>query len=88
MNAKPTGINASQAKALVTQVFLERGQPGVQTTTKLADIGYTQTINLYHLLATINQAIIDGYGKKYALSSSVTTNWKTVGDVINSVKQP
>jgi hypothetical protein len=85
---KAAGITSAQAKALVTQVFLERGQPNVTATTKLKDIGYTQMINLYHLLASINQAIIDQYGKAYALSSTVLKKWTTVGDIITSVTQP
>jgi hypothetical protein len=87
MIAKTKGLSPTQAQSLVNQVFLNRGQPGVKATTKLKDIGYSQMINLYHLLASINQAIIDEYGKAYALSSSVTANWTTVGDVINSVQQ-
>jgi hypothetical protein len=87
MNANAKGLSPAQAQQLVKQVFLERGQPGVNTTTNLNAIGYSQPINLYHLLASINQAIIDEYGKAYALSSSVTAKWTTVGDVINSVEQ-
>jgi hypothetical protein len=86
MNTNNKGLSSAQATRLVRQVFLERGQPRVNRKTKLADIGYSQRINLYHLLATINQALIDEYGNAYALNSSVTTNWKTVGDVINSVE--
>jgi hypothetical protein len=87
MAANKKGLTPAQATSLVSQVFLERGQPGVTPTTKLKDIGYSQPINLYHLLATINQALIDQYGKAYALVSTVTAKWTSVGDVITSVEQ-
>lgn len=80
-------ISYAQAEKLVLMVFSERGQPNVKDDTQLSAIGYTQTINLYHLIATINQAIIDEYGKQHALKSSVTTGWKSVLDVVKSVEQ-
>ncbi len=84
---KPLAIPPAQAEKLVLKVFADRGQPGVNDKTKLSDIGYSNEINLYKLLASVNEEIIREYGTAHALGSSVLAKWSTVGDIVTSVEK-
>ena len=72
-----------QAEAIVLKVLADKGHPGVKDQTKLADIGYSNDINLYKLYAAMNQAIIP---KGYAMGSAVVANWNKVSDIVSSVE--
>jgi hypothetical protein len=84
----PAGTGAvafpyDQAEAIVLKVLAEKGHPAVTDQTKLADIGYSNDINVYKLYAAMNQAIIP---KGYAMGSAVVANWNKVGDIVSSVE--
>lgn len=77
-------MTRTDAETLVHRVFNARGQPLVNDNTKLADIGYTQPINIMHLFGDISQAVKAMYG--IVMTSTVTAKWKTVGDVVSAVQ--
>jgi hypothetical protein len=74
----------TQARKILVQVFAERGATDIELkdSRTLDELGFTQVLNLYGLLASINAHLDDAH----KLGSSAVSGWETIKDVIASIE--